>query len=327
MPKSDLRKAAAELVEKCPEAPSRTLAKRLAAEFGVPLEQARTAIRLVRGQMGARDRKYAEAPTRARTQRDHVRCPPSLAEAWLPFELPGKRVLILSDIHVPYHDQRVLERAVKWGRDWRPDVVLLNGDYGDFYTISRFLRNPKQRDLRRELELQRAGLQWLRESFPKARIVLKLGNHDERWDHWLWQHAPELFGEDFLRLDNVLKLGEVGIEMIGDQRPIMLGKLPVLHGHELPRGISSPVNAARGAYLRTAHTVLVGHSHHTSGHSNPDMWHSEVFCWSTGCLCELSPPYARINKWNHGFAAVSVSAGGSFAVENMRISAEGEVRA
>jgi len=113
---------------------------------------------------------------------------------------------------------------------------------------------------------------------------------------------------------------------VEDQRPVMAGKLPILHGHELPKGVSAPVNPARGAFMRTLSTVLVGHSHRSSGHAESDMWHDETFCWSTGCLCDLTPEYARINRWNWGFALATVHDDESFDVENLRITADGKVR-
>jgi len=113
---------------------------------------------------------------------------------------------------------------------------------------------------------------------------------------------------------------------VEDQRPVMAGKLPILHGHELPKGVSAPVNPARGAFMRTLSTVLVGHSHRSSGHAESDMWHDETFCWSTGCLCDLTPEYARINRWNWGFALATVHEDQSFDVENLRITADGKVR-
>jgi predicted phosphodiesterase len=106
----------------------------------------------------------------------------------------------------------------------------------------------------------------------------------------------------------------------------MLGKLPVLHGHELPKGMAAPVNVARGAFLRTLSTVLVGHSHRTSNHAESDMWHHETACWSTGCLCDLRPEYAKFNRWNWGFAMATIHKGGAFDVNNYRVMSDGTVR-
>jgi hypothetical protein len=44
-------------------------------------------------------------------------------------------------------------------------------------------------------------------------------------------------------------------------------------------------------------------------------------------LCDLNPEYARVNKWNHGFALVEVAKNKDFEVTNYRISPKGIVRA
>jgi hypothetical protein len=56
------------------------------------------------------------------------------------------------------------------------------------------------------------------------------------------------------------------------------------------------------------------------------MFHSETFVWSTGCLCDLTPQYARVNRWNHGMAFVEVANDGSFNVSNFRINKHGDIR-
>jgi len=38
-----------------------------------------------------------------------------------------------------------------------------------------------------------------------------------------------------------------------------------------------------------------------------------------GCLCELHPAYAPINKWSHGGAFVALWKNGDFEVTNKRI--------
>ncbi len=85
------------------------------------------------------------------------------------------------------------------------------------------------------------------------------------------------------------------------------------------------MNAARGLFLRTVSTMLVGHGHRTSRHVEPDWKHVDTSTWSTGCLCDLNPAYAVINKWNSGAAYVSVDGTGEFNVENFRISKEGDI--
>lgn len=314
-----------------PDAPTRTLARRLVRETkgAITIEQARKRIGRQFGVQGTKSRKTvkAAAPREKRQAGEVYAMPPSKAERWSPHDLGivGK-VGILSDVHVPYHSEVAVKAAVEWLKAADIQALLLNGDICDFYAISRWMKDPRSRDFVGELEAVRGFLAWLRQEFPDIPIVLKSGNHEERWNHYIWQHAPELSSDRLTSLHAWLHLAEHDIQLVEDQRPVMLGLLPVLHGHELPKGLAAPVNVARGAFLRTLSTVLVGHSHRSSGHAESDMWHAETFCWSTGCLCDLTPEYARINRWNHGFAMVTVHDGGEFDVENCRITQDGRVR-
>lgn len=306
---------------------SRTLAKRLANETGCGLNAARNAIRRARGAHGEAPRHRAVVEREKGTSGWKPKLPPSMAESWEPFDLgTQERIGVISDLHVPYHSEVAVEAAVKWLQKKRITTLLINGDFGDWYSISRFSKKPTLSNKKHDLTSQRDALTWLRSKFKKARIIFKKGNHDERWDHWLWNFAGELCDEEELQLETWLKLEKLGIECVGDQRPVMAGTLPILHGHELPKGITNPVGPARGAFLRTNHTILVGHSHRTSGHADSDMWHDETFCWSTGCLCGLHPAYAVVNKWNWGFAFVTVAQDRTFDVVNTRISKNGDVR-
>lgn len=314
-----------------PDASARTLARRVVEETNgaLTLEQARSRVRTVFGANGTRIRQKATDKSLYRTPRAagaSVPLPPSRAEPWLPHDMRiTGRVGILSDIHVPYHDETALRAAVDHLRGERIDALLLNGDWADFYSISRHEKNPRHRNFKAEVEAVRQFLVWVRGQFPGIPIVLKSGNHEERWERWLWQHAPEISDDPIMGLDNWFKMSELGMTLVKDKRIVMCGQLPVLHGHEKGSGISSPVNQARGAFLRLHHTVLEGHGHRTSTHSEPDMMGRETVCWSNGCLCDLRPAYAVLNKWNHGFAVVSVHDGGEFDVHNLRVQ-NGKVR-
>ena len=314
-----------------PEANTRSLARRLVAESNnaITFEQARKRIMRQFGRNGAHDLRHTKpvAPRPARTNGHLYSMPRAMTEAWTPHVLKVTGpVGILSDVHVPYHSEVAVAAAVGHLKTQRLAALLLNGDIADFYAISRYIKDPKRRDFKAELEAVRSFLQWLRHEFPGIPIVLKCGNHEERWQHWLFQHAAEISDDPRMSLTAWLDLKENDIELVEDQRPVMLGKLPVLHGHELPKGMAAPVNVARGAFLRTLSTCLVGHSHRTSNHAESNMWHHETACWSTGCLCDLRPDYSKFNRWNHGFAMVTVHNGGAFDVQNYRVMLDGTVR-
>ena len=244
--------------------------------------------------------------------------PPSQSEEWGPAIIDYRRILILSDIHIPFHDVPSLEAALRFGKRFRPDLILFNGDLHDCYGLSKWLKDPRLRNFPKEIETLEAFFSHIRERF-KCDFILKLGNHEERVEKYLYSRAPDLVGTDNWEYSNLINASQYGIEIIKDQRIIMLGELPVVHGHEFMRGFFNPVNPARGLFLKGLHTALTSHWHRTSDHVERDVLGKIVTCWSTGCLCDLHPEYARINKWNHGFATIEVAKDKTYSVHNYRI--------
>ncbi len=204
-----------------------------------------------------------------------------------------KTVGIISDVHIPYHHEQALTAAVGHLKKRNIDTLLLLGDICDFYQISRWQKDPRKRRFTEEVKAIKSGLEWLRSEFPKARIIWK--------DETMKNAGNTSFGTEHrdLRFASctipaLLDFEKWGIEYVTDQRPIMVGKLPCLHGHELPKGMASPVNMARGAFLRTLHSMLCGHGHRTSTHVEADMFGKEIAVWSIGCLAAENPEYQRI---------------------------------
>lgn len=312
------------LLSKFPNHGALTLAKaayKERPEWFNSVETARDTIRNMLGCKGSKPVEYGKNLRREkRKPGQKVELPESLAKPWVPFDLEASRVAIFSDVHVPYQNNSAIDAAVGKFKKFKPDCIFLNGDIADYFAISRWEKDPRMRNFKREVELVIQFLEHIRGEFPKARIVYKLGNHEERWYHYLWQKAPELVGLEFMDFGSLIHAKELGIEVVEDQRIVMLGKLPVLHGHELPKGLTNPVSPARGAFMRVIDTLLIGHHHRTTQHTEPTgIKRSFITTWSTGCLCDMTPEFARINKWNHGAAHVEVSSGGNFHVTNFGI--------
>jgi len=324
-----MTEVARRLVREHPGHTARGLARMLVAESNnaLTIDQARNRIARQLGVNGRKDRKRCKKDAYRDPRQAGVdyRPPPSVAETWSPYYVKATGTVgVLSDLHIPYHSELAVRAAVDSLAAAGIDALVINGDLADFYAISRWTKDPRARDFSFELQSCREFVGWLRQTFPKIPIVYKAGNHEERWQHYIWQHAPELSKEKRMSLQSWLDLDKHDVMMVENQRPVMVGRLPILHGHEFRGG--SPVNPARAAYNKLKHTALIGHHHQTSGHCEPDMNHRETYNWSVGCLCDLTPEYSRINKWNWGFAIVEVQSDGEFNVENHRISTSGKVR-
>jgi predicted phosphodiesterase len=230
---------------------------------------------------------------------------------------------ILSDPHVPYHDLPTIRGWVDDCRRHDVKALLLNGDVLDFYQLSDYLRDPSKPRMREEILKGKQFLEYLRSTFPKARIVYKEGNHDERLKRYLANRAPDLLDLEEIRLPRLLEADRLGVEWVEDKRIVLVGKLPVIHGHEYRGG--GGVMPARWLYLRTGESAMMGHLHQPTFYSFRTMTGKEVGMWSLGCACHLSPLYAPLNQWAHGWGVVEVARDGGFNVHQRRLLRDGRV--
>jgi predicted phosphodiesterase len=315
-----------EYLEKYSELPTLTIAKLIVKENPTvfkTVEAARTSVRLHRGEKKSRKVKNPIA-MRSEEQKIEARrfsaLPKTDYDKQEVFNVPAgnNRILVLNDIHFPYHDEEALSVALDYGIEHKANAIILNGDTIDMYQASRFIRDRRLRDIAGELEMTRQFLELLKNEF-NCPIYFKIGNHEDRYENYLKVHAPELIGIDNIKLENILRFGQFGVQLIKSKQLIKAGKLNILHGHEFGQSVFSPVNAARGLYTRAKASTIIGHHHQTSEHSEKDLADNVVTTWSIGCLCGLSPEYLPFNKWNHGFGFINVEKNGDFQFRNLRI--------
>ena len=316
------RKLVHDLLAKFPGSSSRQIARMAykdSPKLFTDVEAARCLVRYARGAMGKGHRHKA---THEPTKHTHAGMPKSIPtfSDWAPFHITGPaKVLVLSDIHVPFHDERAVEAAIEWGRKEGCNKVLLNGDIADGHAISRWETDPRERDFAEEIRLTTQMLAHIRGQFPKAQIVWKKGNHDERYEAYLRQKAAELLDVDAFQFNVVYGVDALGVAVVGDSRPVHVGKLPVIHGHEYKFAISNPVNPARGLWNRAKESALCGHHHRMSTHTEKSLSEHEHTTYSTGCLCQMRYRYRPINDSTQGFATIEIDKEGAWRVENLKV--------
>ena len=273
------------------------------------VENARSALRLLEGKKGVKNRKIKTSPE-FRLSENRVYNPYMLPESeevkYEPYTISGiKKLGILSDIHLPYHNLEALSEAITFLKKENIDGLLLNGDTLDIHTLSRYVRDPKKKDFKYEIDTLKDFLDKLNKILD-CRIWFKIGNHEERYQQFLFMKAHEIAGIEDFEFSNLIKAREKGIEIIEGNQYIKVNDLNGLHGHEYKGGAFAPVNVARGLYMRGKVSAFQGHNHQTSEHTETDMDGKITTTWSIGCLSELHPAYMPLNKWNHGFAYVDL---------------------
>lgn len=311
------------------EMPSKKLARIMYDENKLlfkDTEHARRTLRGIEGKSGGAEKAAITNPELTKYYMDEERpknpynIPESDEESYEPYIITGhKRVGIINDIHLPYHSIEAVTATLDFLKKEEPDAIFINGDVLDCHQLSYFEKDPKKKQFFQELETFKEFFNILKKTFG-AKIYFKFGNHEERYEKFLFQKAKELVGVPEFELENILKARAEGIEIIKDQRLVVMNGLPFVHGHEFGRRLFTPVNAARGLILQAKHSAVKGDCHTTSEHPEPDIFGKLMTCWSVGCLCGLHPKWFRLNKWNHGFAIVDLDENGyEYQFRNKRI--------
>ena len=319
MNKTQSKKIAEEYCGKYPDMPNLTIANLLKKEHGKlyeSVEKARDYVRYIRGQKGDKNRRTSSTKSLFVAKSPYFTLPKSAIVKRMPVNIKGEKILLLKDIHFPYHDEEALSIALTYGLDKGCDTLYLNGDILDCHTLSRWEKDPESRSFSQELETVRSFLKMVSPLFKK--VYYKEGNHEERYWRYLSSHAPELVEIDAFNLQSLMWLDQYEVEWIDGRTFAKFNSLNVVHGHEFGQNVCSPVNIARGLYLRAKSHAICGHWHQTSEHNEKDINGKIITTWSVGCLCDLSPRYRPANQWNHGFAILHRD-GKNFHVENKKI--------
>jgi len=313
-----------DVCRKYPQFPSRSLARYVLDLYGGlwnnDIEIIRSRIRYYRGTNGESQRKLVKEiiPTEKSV----------IPKDWnihsKPYKLKSGKYLVLSDIHVPFHDIKALESAVSYGQKEKVTGLLLNGDAWDCQGVS-FWPSVKRPDFMGELTVFIGVLDFLCQELPKTIKVYKPGNHEYRLIRYFANRIPELIGSPLATMETLVDFEGRGIDFIDYFQVIMAGKLPVFHGHEF-RSISTAVNPARGLFLKAKSYAACSHYHRTSEHTDTNVNDEYLTCWSFGCVCNLHPEYQpQGGNWNHGLAIIEIDDKGNFEVSNKRILSSGKV--
>ncbi len=226
------------------------------------------------------------------------------------------KVLILSDIHMPYHDIDALRCAIEHGRKEKVDNVVLMGDTMDCHLVSTHRKSKDAPDIVEEIYTTHMFLRHLRDQFKKANIFMMEGNHELRMQRYISDNADQLSGITALRLDRLLGLDDLNIQWLETGQLITAGNMTLLHGHEFN---VSGINPARKLFMKTKLSAMCGHLHRPDKHFTRNARGEGIECYVVGTLGELHPDYAPKNDWQHGYAILAVGRTGKFSVNNVTL--------
>jgi predicted phosphodiesterase len=208
-------------------------------------------------------------------------------------------VVILTDIHAPYHNSAQLKAALELIADLQPHVVVINGDTNDFFGISRFNKSNERADeLQSDLDIGNDIRAAIRKAAPNAVIRENLGNHDERVVTYIELNAKQLHSLRALKPEKLFMHDELEITLYGREGHRIRPEFVFEHGHVVRKDSGA---SAKSRLNDTLISGFMGHTHRLGDARRTG--YRDLRWFEGGCLCQQSPDYVVGEaNWQPGVA-------------------------
>jgi predicted phosphodiesterase len=214
-----------------------------------------------------------------------------------------ERIAFLSDLHHPFQDDAAIDCALGVLRDYRPQLLVLGGDYFDCYSISDHDKEPGRADcLQDEFDAARETHRKIEDAIGGADVIWVDGNHEERIQR-VQRAKPGLFKLRSLELPVAAELPKRWM-YYPNQTRFKGGPLTMLHGDTKARGTNSK-HAAAGMLSKLRTSCLFGHLHRfQTYHETADDGRTRGG-YANGHLCDVAQAQWITNPdWQQGFTTV-----------------------
>lgn len=231
-------------------------------------------------------------------------------------------VLVGSDSHYfPGTVSTAHEAFLEFCREYKPKVVIKNGDELDFPTISRFAHGWEKRPtVAEEIDYTASMLSEIEKSAPKSRLIWPVGNHDSRLETRIATVAPELANVKGVHLRD-----HFGTRWEPCMACFINSDVVVKHR------IKGGIHATRNNTLNAGRTVLTGHLHSLKVAPLSDYNGTR---WGVDCGTMADPygpqfyGYTELGPmdWRSGFAFLTFVKGKLMWPETVWVSGPGTVQ-
>jgi predicted MPP superfamily phosphohydrolase len=210
----------------------------------------------------------------------------------------SRRLLIVPDLHAPFHDRKAFHALLRAGKEWKPDILVTLGDFLDCADVSFHDKSPQRKyTFKEEVESGNICLSAL-DDLGASEKVFVFGNHEHRLERFIARNAPQLDG--MVSLEKELHLRSRGWKSVPYMTHTKIGKLHITHDCG---------NAGPSAHIKALHTfggnIVIGHTHrmavHYEGNARGEQHVGAMLGW-LGDIESIDYMHrVRSNAWTLGF--------------------------
>lgn len=218
----------------------------------------------------------------------------------------GTRVLITGDHQLPFVDEDFEIAKQRFIEDWKPGVIVLNGDIIDAYELSEYDKRPS-RMFNLEDEINQAKqLVADYKRLSGGQLFWVDGNHEERLQRIIWKKAQE-FSFLVSDLPEALELEKTTAGFVPYGQHVDLHGFVITHGTVVRMHSAYTAKAMMDRYRSSG---CNGHTHRIGSHSITDHRGVSHTWFETGCSCRKDLEYMKAHpNWQSGFLIGEIHGG------------------
>jgi hypothetical protein len=225
-----------------------------------------------------------------------------------------KKIVVVSDLQVPYHSPRAVAAVCDFIADWKPDMLLNVGDDTDSPEVGRWnkaMAGEYAGTLQKNLDMTHDVHGQFRQALGKNKPYhVQRSNHGDRVETYVRKYAPALASLSMLTIEKLLRYDELNITYHRRLFEFLPGWV-LAHGDEGGL-VQTPGGTAMGLVRRLGKSVICGHTHRMGMQHESRGFNGRtdiLFGIEVGHLMDLSKAsYLKTGaaNWMSGFVTLQV---------------------
>ena len=174
-----------------------------------------------------------------------------------------ERVVVLSDLQIPYHDEAAVKRVVSFIKWYKPTQLWCVGDELDAPEPSRWnkgMAGEYATTLQDSIDMTYNVMADFRDALGRNKpFIIQRSNHTDRIQTYIRKYAPAFNSLESLQIEKLLGYNDLNIQYLHRFKELLPGWV-MAHGDE-GRAIQVPGSTAMSLAKKLGKSVVCGHTH------------------------------------------------------------------